>query len=92
MARHTHREREQSIYSLCISILMSILNFLSFKQSFRKVGATTDDEQNSNGKRTIPFNGGEQTEKDSKDQSEIVPYTNKKLRTLMTDRQEKSDK
>lgn len=52
----------------------------------------TDDEQNSNGKRTLPFNGGEQTEKDSDDQPKIIPYTNKKLRTLMTDRQEKSDK
>lgn len=52
----------------------------------------TDDEQNSNGKRTLPFNGGEQPEKDSEDQPKIIPYTNKKLRTLMTDRQEKSDK
>lgn len=62
------------------------------KQSFRKVDTVTDEDQNSNGKRTLPFNGGEQSDKDSKDQSEIIPYTNKKLRTLMTDRQEKSDK
>lgn len=53
----------------------------------------TGDEHNSNGKRTLPFNGGgEQQEKDSKDHSEIVPYTNKKLRNLMSDRQEKTDK
>lgn len=52
------------------------------------------DEHNSNGKRTLPFNGGgEQQDKDAKDQQpEIVPYTNKKLRSLMTDRQEKTDK
>lgn len=50
------------------------------------------DELNSNGKRTLPFNGGEPQETPSRDQSEIVPYTNKKLRSLMTDRQEKSDK
>lgn len=58
-------------------------------QSFRKIDASAGVEQNSNGKRTLPFNGGEQQEKDSK---EIVPYTNKKLRSLMTDRQEKADK
>lgn len=65
---------------------------LFFVQSFRKIDSLTGEEHNSNGKRTIPFNGGEQQEKDSKDQSEIVPYTNKKLRSLMTDRQEKADK
>lgn len=62
-------------------------------QSFRKIDTMTGDEHNSNGKRTLPFNGGgEQQEKDSKDHSEIVPYTNKKLRNLMSDRQEKTDK
>lgn len=62
------------------------------QQSFRKIETSTGEEHNSNGKRTLPFNGGEQQEKDSKDHPEIVPYTNKKLRSLITDRQEKTDK
>lgn len=56
----------------------------------------TGEEHNSNGKRTLPFTGNDQSNNDSKDAetpiSPIVPYTNKKLRSLMTDRQEKTDK
>lgn len=70
---------------------MNICAFV-LKQSFRKIDSL-GDEHNSNGKRTLPFNGGgELQEKDAKDQPEIVPYTNKKLRSLMSDRQEKADK
>lgn len=54
------------------------------------------DTQNSNGKRTVPFAGfDEQQIKEDRIASErppTVPYTNKKLRSMMTDRQEKTDK
>lgn len=60
-------------------------------QSFKKVDSLPGEEYNSNGKRTLPFNGADQQEKDSNDQSEMVPYTNKKLKSLIDDRG-KSDK
>lgn len=54
------------------------------------------DTQNSNGKRTVPFAGfDEQQIKEERAATErppTVPYTNKKLRSMMTDRQEKTDK
>lgn len=54
----------------------------------------TGDEHNSNGKRTLPLFGAvEVAEKETKNTPKpIIPYTNKKLRSMVTDRQESGDK
>lgn len=46
---------------------------------------------NSNGKRTVSFAGFDQ-QAPKIEHEQRVPYTNKNLQSLMTDRQENSDK